>query len=96
MFAKECVLPGSVYFKDTDENVRNEFLELGIRRKLNPSCMSDKMDWKELYPPGAVTRLEAAVKTNRCDLNASEDIVVDVDRICVSGHHFPSLVTHGI
>ena len=96
MFDKECVLPGSVYYKDTEENVKKEFVELAERRKLNATCMCHKMDWKEIYSPGAVARLDAAVKSNRCDLDASEDIVVDVDRVSASGYHFPSLVTHGI
>eukprot|EP00959_Pyramimonas_sp_CCMP1952_P251485 5255067-Pyramimonas_sp.AAC.1 len=45
MFNKERVLPGSIYYSDSDENVREEFEELAGRRKLNPICMSHKMDW---------------------------------------------------
>ena len=95
MFDKECVLPGSVYFNDSEENVKQEFHDLAAGRKVNPECMYYKMDWKELYAPGALARLDAAVKSNRCDLDASEDIVVDVDRIAAWGHRFPSMATHG-
>eukprot|EP00959_Pyramimonas_sp_CCMP1952_P145631 3048728-Pyramimonas_sp.AAC.1 len=62
MFDLECVLTGSVNFSDTDENAKHEFIELGTGRKLSPSCMWRKIDWKELNPPGGLVRLDAALK----------------------------------